>query len=139
MVVQRSWRRARFIRERVAASTKLQTQYRLMVARRSYVVKRAAAIRAQTQLRLFAARKKYLQHRRKIILTQSAVRRWCYGFVCVQRRKAALQMLQNRVRRWLSVCALESMRMHRVHVIQKAIICQVLFHNVCDFSVSCCF
>ena len=125
MVVQRSWRRALFISARTSASTKIQTKYRSMVSLRAYLTCRAAAIRSQSQWRLFAARNKYLRLHRNIVLAQSVARRWQYGVVCVQRRKAALQILQNRARRWLAIRVVDSMRVHRVEQIQKAIICQV--------------
>ena len=125
LVVQRSWRRTIFIRERNAASTKIQTQYRLSVARRAYLATRAATIKMQSQWRQYAERKEYLQLSKKIVLLQSHVRRWCYGVVYALRRKAALQLLQNRARRWLAVRTLESMREYRIQVIQNAIRCQV--------------
>ena len=96
-----------------------------MVSRGAYLTCRAAAIKSQSQWRLFAARKKYLRLHRNIVLAQSIARRWKYGVVCVQRRKAALQILQNRVRRWLAIRVVDSMRIYRLKQIQKAIICQV--------------
>jgi len=125
LVIQRSWRRTLFLRERQAASTQIQTQYRRWSASRYYFSLLKASTKAQTQWRRFVNRKKYVRVHQSIVDIQTTFRRWYYGVVSVSLRRAALQKLQNAARCMLAARALEVKRQFRKDSIKKAIVCQV--------------
>lgn len=126
-VVQRSWRRFVFIRERHIAATRIQAQYRSSLASCKYANIRASAIVGQTKWRQHSNQAKYQCTLKDIILIQCWLRRWFYGRVQLDIRKKALQRLHNRARIWLARQAMEAMRQYRILVVQQAVICQVKF------------
>jgi len=124
VIVQRSWRRVLYLRERNTAATSIETRYRFSQARRLFLTKRAGAIQVQSQWRKHVAWKNYLRILHFIVELQSSLRKWFYGVIVVKHRLTALRSLQQGARRWLAVRTLEFMRQYRLRVIQKAVICQ---------------
>ncbi|CAB9519612.1 Abnormal spindle-like microcephaly-associated protein homolog [Seminavis robusta] len=110
LVLQRSWRRWIFLRDRIDGSMRIQTRYRAWLECRKYSSTRFVALRVQSAWRQRAKRKAYLVLRAGVILIQSTFRRWYHGVVKVAERKRALSTLQKNARRFLAQCLLGAMK-----------------------------